>query len=149
MTPILRPAHPADLDRLAQLNRQLVEDEGHRNPMTVPQFRARFDRFLTVEGWTVEVIEAEGSIAGFATWRREPDPSQDSGHRIHLRQFFIARDRRGRGLGRAAMSQLLARVPAGDRVYIDVLESNPGGRAFWAALGFVPYALRMELTPGG
>lgn len=148
MSLILRPALPADLDALAVMNRHLVEDEGHRNPMSVPEFRDRFDRFLTVEGWTVEVIETEGAIAGFATWRREPDPSQESGYRVHLRQFFIARDRRGSGIGRAAVAHLQARVPAGDRMYIDVLETNPGGRAFWAALGFVPYALRMELSPG-
>ena len=32
------------------------------------------------------------------------------------------------------------------RVMLDVLETNPAGRAFWSEIGFAPYATIMTLS---
>jgi GNAT superfamily N-acetyltransferase len=64
---------------------------------------------------------------------------------VFLRQFFITRHRRRGGIGAAAFKTLMrTRFRTGDRIYLDVVESNPGGKIFWSRTGFVPYATIME-----
>ncbi|MFT4067359.1 GNAT family N-acetyltransferase [Paraburkholderia sp.] len=141
----IRPASEADFPLLARMNRELIEDEGHRNPMTVPQLEARFRRFVGEEGYRVDVLLLDGEIAGYATHRYEPDLAEPSGQRVFLRQFYIARGKRGGGLGRRALELLIdARFADGDRIFLDVMETNPGGKAFWSRTAFTPYATTME-----
>lgn len=141
----IRAATPADFPLLARMNRELIEDEGHRNPMTVTELEARFHRFVTEQGYHVDVLLGGDEVVAFATWRHRADVAEPSGQHIHLRQFYVARDRRGSGVGRRAVDLLFAtRFQAGERVYLDVLETNPGGKAFWSRTGFAPYGTTME-----
>lgn len=143
--PVLRAATAADLPAIARMNRALIEDEGHRNPMTLDQLQARAQGFLASPDWHVDLIEQDGRIAGYATWRWESDIAEPSGQRIYLRQFFIAREARGAGLGRRAFALLMhERFPPGARILLEVLHSNPTGQAFWARMGFEPYAVHLE-----
>lgn len=85
-------------------------------------------------------------LAGYAL-HRPTDPAAE-GHPggVYLRQLFVARDRRG--LGREAFALLAAEVfPPGCDVTLEALASNPGGRAFWKALEFREYSVRLE-RPG-
>jgi GNAT superfamily N-acetyltransferase len=146
---VLRPAGVADIPALAHMNRQLIVDEGARNPMTLEELEARF-AYLLFEQWTVDLFERDGETVGYALHRYEPNITEPSGREIHLRHFFIVREWRGRGLGRAAFQRLLAtRYRPGDGLFLDVLRTNPGGRAFWRGLGLVPYAETMELRVRG
>jgi GNAT superfamily N-acetyltransferase len=141
----IRAADDADFAVLAQMNRELIEDEGHRNPMTLAQLEARFRRFVNEDGYSVDVVLLGGEIAGYATHRYEPDNAEPSGRRVFLRQFYIARHRRGGGLGRRALDLLTGtRFEDGDRIFLDVMETNPGGKAFWSRIGFTPYSTAME-----
>jgi GNAT superfamily N-acetyltransferase len=142
---VIRQSTPVDLDILATLNRELIEDEGHRNPMTILELRQRFERFVTQEGWSVDIFLVQNELAGFATHRYEPDNTEPSGMRVHLRQFYIARHSRRSGIGRSALELLIqTRFKEGDRIFLDVLEANPGGRIFWSRTGFTPYGTIME-----
>src|ERR1700761_3498292 len=94
----IRQATATDFPLLARMNRELIEDEGHRNPMTVEQLEERFHRFVSRDGWQVDVLLFDGEIAGFATHRYEPDDAEPTGMRVHLRQFYVARERRGGGI---------------------------------------------------
>ncbi len=146
----LRAHRESDLDVLAAMNRALIEDQGHRNPMDVPALRRRFDRFVA-EGRSIDVFERADTLVGFASHQEEETQVAPSGRQFHLHQFYIDRAHRRGGLGREAFGLLVAtRWRPGARVVIDVLEANPIGRRFWESLGFVPYALTMEtfLPPG-
>lgn len=143
--PNLRPATTTDLPLIAHMNHELIRDEGHRNPMTVAQLEERARGFLASADWRIEIIEQAGHVAGFATWRWEEDLAEPSRQRIYLRQFFIAREARGGGLGRRAFALLMAeRFPPDARILLEVLHSNPNGQAFWARMGFSPYAMYLE-----
>ena len=143
----MRGHDATEYEELARMNKALIEDEKSRNPMSVDDLRARFARFVADEGWIVEVFTLEKRVVGFITYRYEPDPVAPDGRSVYLRQFYIARDQRRRGLGIAAVDLFKsARLHAGERVVLEVLESNPGGRAFWQRAGFVPYAAIMECT---
>ncbi|PSH62234.1 GNAT family N-acetyltransferase [Phyllobacterium sophorae] len=141
----IRRATAEDFDKLAMLNRELIEDEKHRNPMTVPELKERFLRFVNCENWTVDLFIQNGEIVGFATHRFEPDNAEPSGQRIYLRQFYISRQHRRSGNGRSALELLIqSRFNDKERIVLEVVETNPGGKAFWSRTGFDPYSTIME-----
>ena len=136
----VRPATVADVSLLAELNRQLIQDEGHRNPMTLPELAERMRGFLAGE-YRVHLFELDGEAVAYALWR-------DDGDAIYLRQFFVDRAHRRAGVGRAAIRLLFDEVfPGNKRVTVDVLIGNDGGRRFWEAVGFRRYALTLERLP--
>ncbi len=134
-----RMAEERDVALLAELNHQLIRDEGHRNPMTVPELAERMRDWLDGE-YQAELIEQAGEPVAYVLFRHEPDS-------IYLRQFFVSRARRRCGIGRAAMAILLREVwPAHTRITLDVLVHNAAARQFWRAVGFSDYAVTMEQT---
>lgn len=139
-----REAKPADVPVLAAMNRQLIQDEGHRNPMNDEQLAARMRGWL-VSGEYEAVIFAQGGVeVGYGLYRREAD-------HVYLRQFFVDRERRRQGIGRAALDWLRVHAWAdAPRIRVDVLVNNPRGVAFWRAVGFVDTYLSLEMDlPSG
>lgn len=140
----IRRAVAADLPVLAELNGQLLADEGHRARLSYEQLLARHRGWLDSGDWRQEILELDGRVVGYIAHAPEPD-----GAAIHVRQFCIDRTWRGVGLGRAGFALFLReRVPPGTRVTLDVLESNPVGQAFWQALGFQSFFRRLEIVAG-
>lgn len=63
---------------------------------------------------------------------------------IYVRQLFVHRDYRRRGLGRSAFHWLNENVWQEQLVRIDVLSNNGIGIAFWRSIGFDDYCITME-----
>ena len=109
---------------LAGLNHRLVQDEGHRNRMTVPELEERMRGWLAGE-YRAVIFEDDGDVVAYALFREQPDE-------VYLRQLFVVRDRRRQGLGRRAVEILRSRVwPRTKRLTVDVLVANEGAVAFW------------------
>ena len=145
----LRLASEDDVPLLARMNRRLIEDEGSRNPMSVAELERRMREWIAGE-WSVEVFEEGETPVGYAVYQRRTDEYDTDRAVVYLRQFFVERAERGRGIGRRAFDLLAqSRFPAGATVVIDVLAANPGGAAFWARLGFAPYCATMHWKSGG
>ena len=81
-------------------------------------------------------------VTQFTQWQQDYYyPDQEV---VYLRQFYIDRPMRRRGLGTAAY-ELLAKERFRDReVAVDVLATNPDGQKFWAHIGFTPYFTSMK-----
>lgn len=79
---------------LAALNKQLIDDEGHRNPMSVEQRTERMHCWLAC-GYRAVVVTDADDVVGYALYRANVDHDC-------IRQFFISRERRGQGVGCAA-----------------------------------------------
>jgi predicted acetyltransferase len=136
-----RLASDDDTLSLAEMNHQLISDEGHRNSMDVARLRERMTAWLATE-YRAAIFEHDGEPVAYALFRR------DEQERVHLRQFFVARPFRRRGVGRDAFHIFRTEViPKDARVVLDVLVSNSIARAFWAAVGFREYAITLELEP--
>jgi GNAT superfamily N-acetyltransferase len=134
-----RRASDPDLDLLAEWNHQLIRDEGHRNPMTVPQLAERMKGWLA--GEYEAVVFSEAAPVAYALYRREDGL-------IHLRQLFVRRDRRRAGVGRTAVGILRREVwPGSVRLTVDVLCGNRGAIAFWRSVGYRDYCLTLEIMP--
>jgi ribosomal protein S18 acetylase RimI-like enzyme len=139
-----RTATLDDVPLLTRMNRQLVEDEGHRNRFQSDAwFEERMRRFLT-GGYTAVLFEQEGQAVAYALFTDHPD------HRdtIYLRQIWVDRAHRRRGIGREAMRLLREEIwPPDRRVTVEVLVGNQVARAFYRAVGFGEYSLELEILP--
>ena len=136
-----RPANPADCAQLAELNHQLIRDEGHRNNMTVPELAERMRKWLATE-YAAVIFTLGGETVAYALYADLP-------HEIYLRHLFVVRHRRRQGIGRGAMEILRSKIwPAHKRLAVEVLTKNTGGVAFWRSVGYLDYSLRMEIPPG-
>ena len=144
----LRAAIPDDLFLLAQMNDRLVEDQGSENPFSISDLEDRFKAWLTSDEWKIDVFLESDSIVGYAVYQQRPDYYDQDQTVVYLRQFYIERQHRGRGLGTRAFAQLAReRFLEGCEVSLDVVSTNPRGESFWSKLGFVPYFTAMKLKP--
>jgi len=135
-----RVVTPADCPLLAELNHQLIRDEGHRNRMTMPELEARMRDWLSGEYCAV-IFEDRGAVAAYALFREQADE-------IYLRQFFVVRNRRRQGVGQQAVALLRRQIwPANKRLTVEVLTANAGGIAFWRSVGYTDYSLTLEIMP--
>ena len=132
----LRQATQNDSLLLAQLNRQLIIAEGSDNPMDEAQLATRMLGFLasTYQAWLFCVAD---DVVGYALVDMGRDP-------VYLRHFMIAESYRRRGYGRHAFGLLhhqLGTIP----LSLDVLQTNPGGLAFWQSLGFAVRSSNLQI----
>ena len=122
----LRRASEGDVPLLAELNRQLIEDEQAQNPMSLTELQERMSRWLASE-YRAVIFEVVSESVAYALYR----PSEDG---LYLRQFFVIRKRRRQGLGRQAIELFRKQVvPTGTALTLEVLVNNEAGLAFWRA----------------
>jgi len=129
-----RPARPEDADAIAHIYNQGIEDR-------VATFETRLRSADDVRGWLgglhpVVVVEDKGEVVAFAsasTYR-----PRDCYAGVAEFSVYVRRDRRGEGLGRAAMLALIgASSEAGiwkllSRVFVE----NAASRDLLKSLGF-------------
>jgi len=136
-----RPAKSNDIHPLAELNYQLINDEGYRNKMTVLELEQRMKRWLSSE-YAAMLFEDGGEVVAYAVYREQPDE-------IYLRQLFVVRNRRRKGIGREAVKILRSKIwPMDKRLTVEVLAHNEPAVAFWRAVGYQDYCLTLEIMPG-
>jgi len=125
---------------LAELNHQLIRDEGHRNPMAVPELEQRMKGWLASD-YAAVIFEDGGAVVAYALYREQPEE-------IYLRQLLVVRQRRRQGLGRQAMEMLRSRIwPKNKRLTVGVLVQNTTAIAFWRSVGYKDYSLTLEILP--
>jgi GNAT superfamily N-acetyltransferase len=140
MTIHLRLATSTDAEILGRLNQRLIQDEGHRNSMDLAQLQERMRGWLEGE-YAAAIFETASEIGGYALYREDAD-------KIHLRQFFVDRPCRRRGMGREAFGLLRRDFwPASKRLTVEVLCANETAVSFWRAVGFDDYSLSLEILP--
>jgi predicted acetyltransferase len=129
-----------DCALLAELNHQLIRDEGHRNKMTVPELGQRMKGWLASE-YAAVLFESGAEIVAYALYREQPEE-------IYLRQLFVVRNRRRKGIGMEAVKILRSKIwPANKRLTVEVLVQNEAAVAFWRAVGCQDYCLTLEILP--
>lgn len=125
-----------DIELLAALNQQLIEDERHDNKMNIEQLKDRMTDFLKTE-YKAYFFYFHNEIKGYAL----VNPNK---HPIYLRQFYICRDSRRNGYGKLAFEKLKEQFNT-DEIDIEVMHWNEGGYNFWKAMGFKERSIYMRL----
>ena len=134
-------AEISEAELLADLNLQLMADEAHSYPLERAVLIARMRRWIEGE-YQVLLFRRGERVAGYAVWRPEDRGS-------YLRHFFICRDQRRQGVGRAAMQMLVRDVfPTDQPLQLEVSTWNTSALDFWHALGFKDIAIALELKVG-
>jgi hypothetical protein len=132
----------AEVPLLAELNLQLDKDEPHPYPLPLSALTERMARWIETGEYDVLLFRRGERVTGYTVWRVE-----DRG--AYLRHFFICRDQRRQGWGRAAIQLLRRDVFPKDRpIQIEAAIGNKDGIAFWHAIGFRDFGLSMELKAG-
>jgi predicted acetyltransferase len=135
-----RIANLEDSEILGVLNHLLIKDEGHRNPMTVPELAERMRGWLKND-YRASIFENDSGILAYALYREDPEL-------LYLRQFFVQRDKRRSGIGRRCIKILFFEVwPLDKRITVEVLCQNSAAIAFWRSVGFTDYSLSLEIHP--
>ena len=136
-----RYAEESDAAFLADINRQLIEDEWDGGGMSLQRLEERMLRWIREDDYTAVLFLEEGATVAYSMVSVDEDSA-------YIRHFFVLKDHRGKGVGRRAIRVLLDKViPPHARVTLDVLASNHTGHGFWRSQGFRDYAIRMELLP--
>jgi len=135
-----RRATESDCSLLADLNYQLIRDEGHRNRMSVSELEQRMKGWLAKE-YTAILFESAGAVIAYALYEEKPEE-------IYLRQLFVVRQRRRKGIGRQALDLMRSEIwSRNKRLTVEVLVQNEAAVAFWRAMGFRDYCLALEIMP--
>ena len=129
-----------DAPLLAPLNKRLIEDEGHPNPITVPELAGRMAGWLAGE-YTAYLVREDDAIAAYALYR-------DDGDAYYLRHLYVERGFRRRGIATQLLDWLYAHVWTDKPVRLEVLAHNAGAIAFYEAYGFAVWCLSMEKRSG-
>lgn len=126
----------ADIELLADLNRQLIEDEEYDVRLGIEKLKERMGGFLE-DGYRAYFFKEHGKVRGYALvdFKREP---------LYLRHYFICRDCRRLGYGTACFKKLLAMLET-DKIDIEVMFWNNRGYGFWKFLGFKERSIYMRL----
>jgi predicted acetyltransferase len=142
-----REANHDDLALLAEMNQQLILDEGSHNSMALEQLFERMRGWLQADRHAV-IIEHGDNVIGYMLYYQISDeyfPYQDS---IYVRQFFIQASYRRRGIGKIAFDRIASEYfPPNKAIMLDVLESNPEAKQFWLKLGFEMYNVTLRRQP--
>jgi len=140
----LRAATLDDVSMLAMMNQQLIVDEGSQNEMTLDELKTRMFTWLSGDRDAV-IVERDEDVIGYMLFWHHADeyyPYKDS---FYIRQFFIEPRYRRRGIGQVAFNLIVKHHFADSAaITLDVLQSNPEGKAFWEKLGFYEYHTTMR-----
>ena len=146
---VLRTASLDDVPMLAEMNTQLIHDEGSPNPMDIVQLTERMREWLSSDRDAV-IVERGDDVVGYLLYRILRDEYYPYKNSIYVRQYFIKPTYRRRGIGQIAFESIVSDYfPDDHAIMLDVLESNPEGKAFWQKIGFDVYhtTMRREVHP--
>lgn len=136
-TPVVRPARPEDLPRLAELMHEHIAYE--RSAPRPAGLADRLGPHLFADGarvWALLAETRDGTVAGYAACSAEFS-FWDARHYLHMDCLYLSEEARGHGLGAALMEGVagLARELGLGHVEWQTPEWNEGAIRFYDRLG--------------
>jgi len=131
----IEPAAPDDCPTLAVMNRQLIIDEGDANTMTVSELESRMRDWFKKGAYTGYLFRIRGETVGYAL----VDLSD-----MWMQHFFICRDCRQQGYGRAAVELLFDQLGV-EKIGLSCLTNNAIGQAFWRSFDYDLYSVKFNI----
>lgn len=120
---------------LASFNKQLNDDGGCNNDMTIQELEKRMHEFL-LSGYKAIIFDVNGTHVGYTLVALNKSP-------IFIRHYFIAEKFRRQGYGTASFIKLINYLKV-DKIDLSVLVSNDIGFKFWTSCGLIPYEVFMH-----
>lgn len=133
---IIRKAQTKDIKTLAKMNKRLIEDEKHPNPMNLAQMAERMEQWLKDE-YSCYLASLNKKVVAYCLYR-------DDGEYYYLRQLYVERSHRRRGFATELLDWMYANIWQYKKVRLDVLVHNKEAIAFYEEYGFKVGCLQME-----
>jgi GNAT superfamily N-acetyltransferase len=132
----IRPATPADGERVAAMCAALSAEEATGNPSRFTAGAFRRDGFGPRPAFACLIAELNGQALGYALYHDDYDTDRLC-RSVYLADLYVETAARGRGIGRALMAAV---AQAGRRhdargMMWSVLKTNLAARGFYAAIG--------------
>ena len=144
MSITLRKATINDITALAEMNEQLIHDERSLNTINVRQLELRMQTWLD-GSWSAIMIYKNDDLIGYLMYQQREDDYYPDQRVIFVRQYFVQRAYRRRGIGRQAFDLITEQYfPVDASVRLDVLATNSEALSFWEDLGFTQYAMSLH-----
>ncbi len=125
-----------DVERLAEMNRCLIADERHPNPMDIAELTERMNDWLATD-YICYTVKQNGHIIAYCLYR-------DDGGYYYMRQLYVGRAHRRKGIATQLLDWLYENVWTDKKVRLDVLAHNEDAVAFYKRYGFRVGVYRME-----
>ena len=129
-------AELTDVERLAELNKRLIEDEQHPNPMNIAELTQRMKAWLATD-YICYVAKQNAGIVAYCLYRND-------GRHYYMRQLYVDRAHRRKGIATQLLDWLYENVWTDKKVRLDVLAHNEDAVAFYKRYGFRIGVFRME-----
>jgi len=129
-------ADHSNIEKLAELNKRLIEDERHPNSMNMQQLAQRMTEWLQGE-YACYIAAENGITVAYCLFR-------DDGKYYYLRHLFVERAYRRQGIATKLLDWMYKYIWTDKKVRLDVLSHNTAAIAFYKAYGFEVGCLRME-----
>lgn len=127
------------VQQLGLLNKLLIDDDRHANPMSVPDLVRRMKRWLS-EDYLCFGAFVDQDLVGYCLIRDEDEY-------CYVRQLFTVKHHRNQGIG----SRLLKHLESGNRqskpVRLEVLAGNERAVSFYKRRGYHLYCYTMVKDP--
>jgi GNAT superfamily N-acetyltransferase len=138
MKPLIRPARPGDEAIVLSFIRELAEYEKLLDSVIATEDSIRAALFGPAPRVFCDIAESDGEAAGFALWFYNYSTFL-ARHGIYLEDLFVRPRFRGRGIGKALLVNLAARVvrEGCGRLEWAVLDWNTPSIDFYESLGAV------------
>lgn len=137
----VRPAQPGDEPAIVALIRELAEADGQSSPITGEYVRT----YLAFPGSSVLLAEEGGQAIGLLSYSVRPG-LYHAGSSGLIEELVVHGPDRGRGIGRALMSELVQRLAALGcaEVSVSTLPGNEDAKRFYRSHGLVDEAVLLE-----
>ena len=133
-----RYAEESDAAFLAEINRQLIEDEWDGGGMSLQRLEERMLRWIREDDYTAVLFLEEGATVAYSMVSVDEDSA-------YIRHFFVLKEHRGKGVGRGLIEAVYERAKeaGGSRVHWLTHESNDTARLLYDRIadrsGFIQY----------
>jgi GNAT superfamily N-acetyltransferase len=136
MTPIVRPAVPADAPLIFQLIRALAAYEKLLHEVKATEAGMAGILFGPSPKAFCDIVEVDGEPVGFALWFYSVSTFEGR-HGIYLEDLYVREDIRGRGAGKALLRRLARRCRDEGLARLEwaVLDWNMPAIVFYDGLG--------------
>ena len=121
------------------MNKQLIIDERHSNPMNIEELKERMIKFIENE-YKCYLIKLKQEIIGYCLFLDDLDS-------IYVRQLYIKDTYRKQGYARNCIEELKEIEWKNRKLRTEVLTHNLTGYRFWKKVGFNEYCIVMECNP--
>lgn len=137
----VRPYHPNDIPRMAELITELNEREGYEHAMNAENLAKVFAADAPVRVYAFVAL-ADGKLCGLLMYYDGYDTLTNS-YGCHLTDMVVSLSHRRQGLGETLLKTLMAQVEQLNYQWVSltVLKKNDEARSFYKSLGFTEVAV--------